>query len=142
MPKSINTYDDLSKELKKRLNKPDVCASNLINILKVILEVVELSSVNGSQKKTFAISLLNKIIDEADIVNREKRECKKLIENGTVSNTIDLVISASKKDVQINNKTKKKSKLLKNISKISMSLTAIKLQKKRRGSYPKRHSKE
>lgn len=100
--KKLETFDEIARELKRRAGHIEMSVNNFMTILHYVLEVVELSKAKGPQKKTFAISLLNKIIDEADICNEEKNECRNMINNGTVSNTIDLVITASKKKTKIN----------------------------------------
>lgn len=99
---TIETFEEISVELKKRIGHLEVSVDNLMIILQYVLEVVELTKAKGPQKKAFAISLLKQIIDEADINQNEKSNCYVLINNGTVSNTIDLVITASKKKTKLN----------------------------------------
>lgn len=129
--KKLETFDEIAKELKKRAGHIEMSVNNLMSILQYILEVVELSKAKGPQKKTLAISLLNQIINEADICKEEKDECRKMINNGTVSNTIDLVITASKKKTKIN----------KNKKRLSMNFNSKKafLLQNRFGN-PRRHS--
>tara|TARA_B100000401_G_C52626725_1_gene634038 strand:- start:358 stop:744 length:387 start_codon:yes stop_codon:yes gene_type:complete len=115
--KKLETFDEIARELKRRAGHIEMSVNNLMTILQYILEVVELTKAKGPQKKTFAISLLNQIIDEADISNEEKNECRNMIKNGTVSNTIDLVITASKKKTKIN---KNKKRLSLNFNKASI----------------------
>jgi len=131
--KKLETFDEISAELKRRAGHIEMSVNNLMTILQYILEVVELSIAKGPQKKTFAISLLNQVIDEADICKEEKDECRNMVNNGTVSNTIDLVISASKKKTKINKKKKRLS--------LSFSKKAMALQN-RFGNETRRYSKD
>lgn len=126
----VKTYDDISNELKKRLNNTDIRLNNLMNVLKAVMEVVELTKVDGTNKKKFALSLLEQIIDEANIDKEEENECKKMINNGTISNTIDLVILASKNKVKIN----KRKGVIKRISRTVSSKARV-LQKRQRRSH-------
>ena len=102
MKKKLETYEEMTEELNKRTSYLEVSVDNLITILQYILEIVELTKAKGPQKKTLAITLLKYTIDKAEISVNEKDNCYILINNGTIANTIDLVISASKKKIKLN----------------------------------------
>ena len=138
MKKGTFDIEKLYSELKKRLGHLEVSVDNLMIILQYILEVVELTKVKDPQKKALAISLLKQIVSEADIDESERENCNIIINNGTVSNTIDLVITASKKKTKLN----KHKSLVKRILNRRSCKRAENLQTKLRYKGNKRHSKD
>lgn len=76
---------------------------NLLKILKIGIEIVEFLNLKGSEKKRLVIDLVKKYVEEVEIDNLEKNMCLELVNNGTVEGTIDLVISASNGELNINN---------------------------------------
>tara|TARA_Y100001970_G_C14257575_1_gene876662 strand:- start:1790 stop:2272 length:483 start_codon:yes stop_codon:yes gene_type:complete len=111
---AFKTFEEISVELKKRVENLEISVDNLMIILQDVLEVVELTKAKGPQKKAFAISLLKQIVSEADIDESERENCNLIINNGTISNTIDLVITASKKKTKLNKKKGIMNRLSKN----------------------------
>lgn len=136
------TFEEISIELKKKIENTEISVDNLIKILQVVLEVVESTKVKGPQKKVYAISLLKQIVSEADIDKSEKDNCNILINNGIISNTIDLVITASKKKTKLNNKKSLIKRISKRISKSISKRLAENLQTKIRYRSAKRSSKD
>ena len=96
-------FNVITKELNEKIEHIKVSPKNIISILEYIIEIVELSEVKGQKKKVLALTLLTNIINDSELDNDEKELCMKLINNGTVSDTIDLVISASRGNLDINN---------------------------------------
>ena len=76
---------------------------NLLKILKIGIEIVEFLNLKGTEKKRLVIDLVKKYVEEVEIDNLEKNMCLELINNGTVEGTIELVISASNGELNINN---------------------------------------
>lgn len=76
---------------------------NLLKILKIGIEIVEFLNLKGSEKKRLVIDLVKKYVEEVEIDNLEKNMCLELVNNGTVEGTIELVISASNGELNINN---------------------------------------
>lgn len=137
--KKIETYEETAEELKKKVGYIEVSVENLITILQYILEIVELTKKKGPQKKTLAITLLKQLIDESEANVIEKDDCYIMINNGTISNTIDLVISASKKKTKLN---KYKSIVKRILHKYNISKQARSLQQKMRRKQKKTSGKK
>lgn len=76
---------------------------NLLKILKIGIEIVEFLNLKGTEKKRLVIDLVKKYVEEVEIDNLEKNMCLELLNNGTVEGTIELVISASNGELNINN---------------------------------------
>lgn len=75
-------------------------STNLTHIIRYAMETVEIYNLNGNQKKEMAISLIKQLIN--DVNQKEKDIILQLIENGSVPETIDIIIAASKGELKLN----------------------------------------
>lgn len=127
----LKTFEEIYLEVIKKIDNYEVSVDNFILILENVLEVVELTKKQkDSKKKEIVILLLKKIVNDANISESEKRDCNLIIDNGTVSNTIDLLIN----DCKNNNKLNKRKSLIRRILSRKNNKTAENLQRKS-GSY-------
>ena len=127
MRRNTIILDDILQKLNRRIEHLEVSINDIIPILQHILEIVEETILKGPQKKGLAISLLKQVINNSDLKKEDKEECYIVINNGIISDTIDLVISASKNNIKVN---KKKSFIKKWSSRtLRRNKTAAKLQR-------------
>lgn len=127
----LKTFEEIYLEVIKKIDNYEVSVDNFILILENVLEVVELTKKQkDSKKKEIVILLLKKIVNDANISESEKRDCNLIIDDGTVSNTIDLLIN----DCKNNNKLNKRKSLIRRILSRKNNKTAENLQRKS-GSY-------
>lgn len=114
--KKLITNEEITNELKKRIEDIELSYNNFNLILHHILEVVELTKTSGKNKKDKAIYLIKQIIDKSNIDDKEKKIYYEIIDNNIISNIIDLIVLASKNKIKINKKKLKIRKLSKKIS--------------------------
>ena len=98
-----NLFDYCMLELKKKIEGIEVNADTVIVILKYAMEVVELSKAKGEKQRELAIKLVRKVIVDAPIGDEKEKLLLDLIDNGILANTVDLVVEASRGDVNVNN---------------------------------------
>ena len=102
----MKKFEDIYIELVdkvKGIEGFELNAHNLIKILRITIEIVEVLEMPGKEKKTLVIDLIKKYIQESDINETEKNICLEMINNGTLAETIDLVIDASNGELDVNN---------------------------------------
>ena len=116
--KKFITLDSILEEFKNKFREVHINSSNLINVLKNIIEIVELIKIKGSDKKIYAINLLRLLINDSTMEKKEKEMCIFMLDNNIISDIIDIIILASKNKIKIN-----KGKL-KNIRKISKKISS------------------
>lgn len=104
----INQYEKLSLEI----------------IVKTIIEDVDILNISGDDKKKLALQLITECI-EAIPENNYKIALLSSIESGVISQMIDLIILASKKQLKLNKKTI--SKIIISYLKCCISILHIKL---------------
>jgi len=90
-----NNYDKEYQELEKKIQHIKVGAKTLMIILEYVLDIVEnVEGIKGNKKKTLAILLITKVVENAKLDEDDKKLCMAMIDNGVIGDTIDLVVNA------------------------------------------------
>ena len=90
-----NNYDKEYQELEKKIQHIKVGAKTLMIILEYVLDIVEhVEGIRGNKKKTLAILLITKVVENATLDEDDKKLCMAMIDNGVIGDTIDLVVNA------------------------------------------------
>ena len=59
----------------------------------------------GEEKKQLVLKMLRKYVDESNMSDDEKELCNSLITNGTLSETINIIIAAARGELDIKDTT-------------------------------------
>ena len=86
--KMTSEYLRAKRELSRYCMNIDINASNLFTILKHTMEIVELTKVKGKEQKTMCLELLNDLIKESDISDKNSL-LKLTVSEGPLEKTID-----------------------------------------------------
>ena len=78
---------------------------SVLHVLKVTIECIDKVKVKQN-KKLMALGIIGVVVRESSIESSKKTMLLDLINNGTLQNTIDLIIDASRGKLEINKKTK------------------------------------
>ena len=100
-----NEFETLFKgsldSIREKVSTINICPSTLHLILKYVMEEVESTPIKGIKQKEFALKLIRELI--IDLTDKEDEETLlKLLDNGTISNIIDLIVDASNGKLNIN----------------------------------------
>ena len=95
-------FDESLTELKKRLADKEVNAATLIVILRVAMEMVEATRLKGDEQKELANRLVRQVVVDAPIADENEKLLLDMIDKKVLENTIDLVVAASKGNLDIN----------------------------------------
>ena len=98
---NLNNYNEALKEVRYLLDKTNINLFNLPAILKSVMEVVDNIPMSGSDKKIYALKIVREIVDEKTY-GEEEAVLLLLIDNGSVGNMIDLIIDATRGNLNIN----------------------------------------
>ena len=97
----INIFSKSLNTIKEKASVINIRPSTLHLILKYVMEEVETTPVKGAEQKEFALKLIKELI--IDLTDKEDEETLlKLLNDGTISNMIDLIIDATKGKLNIN----------------------------------------
>lgn len=88
-------------KVKEKLGNTEVKSNTMHLIIKYVMETVEDFPKSGSERKDLAISIIKVLVNELP-KSSEKTFIQETINNGLVSNTIDLIITATKGELSIN----------------------------------------
>ena len=99
-------FNEVLKNLNEKLKDKEINVSNLMFIVQNTMEVVELSKAKGEDQKDLAVKLIEKIVVDAPISDSTEKLILDMIEQGVVGSTIDLVIAATKGELNINKASK------------------------------------
>ena len=84
----------------------DINAENIVTVLRFAMEVVEATQLKGEAQKTLVEKLVRQVVIDAPITDDKEKLLLDMVDNGVVGNMADLVVSASKGEVDINSAVK------------------------------------
>ena len=90
------------KMLKVKTEGTEINATSVIKVMKIAMEVVEITEVKGKEQKDLAIKLVRQLVVDAPITDDKEKLLLDMIDNNILGDTIDLVIQATKGEVDIN----------------------------------------
>ena len=95
----------LVSSVKDRIGLDKLTSNTIHIVLKETMELVEELNIPGSEKRDNVLRVVKVLVE--DLVNdgNEKQLILDIIENNVLENTMDLIIKASKGEININNKT-------------------------------------
>lgn len=88
--------------LKDKLKQKDISVENVMIIVRNAMEVVESTQVKGEQQKYLAVNLIKKVVVDAPISDEKEKLLLDMLKEGVIGSTIDLVVAASRGQLNIN----------------------------------------
>ena len=97
-------YDECLKKLKIKLSELnlEITPDSITTVIKLAMEVVEASKLKGAAQKKLVTKIVRKVVVDAPIADEKEKLLLDMIDQGIVGNVIELVVSASKGEVDIN----------------------------------------
>jgi len=104
-------YDNALILVKDKISNITIRASTIHLIIKYVMETVEKTSIKGTEQKDLALRLIRALI--VDLTDKEDEKILlKLLDDGTISNMIDLIVDATRGKLNINKVVTVSSKLI------------------------------
>ena len=94
--------EKVMNEVMEQLKNTEINMPNVMKIVKITMEVIELTKVKGEKQKDLAVKVVKKIVIGAPIVDDQKKNIIQMIDGEVLSSTIDLIVAASKGQLNIN----------------------------------------
>ena len=95
-------FESCLKQVKLTIGTTEINAKNIMYVVKVAMEVVEASSVKGADQKIMVNRLVSKLVIDAPISDAKEKLLLDILDEGIVDEVIDLVVSASKGELNLN----------------------------------------
>jgi hypothetical protein len=98
---SDSIYEDALVRLKDKVTDLVIRSTSMPLIIKYVIEIFEGTPITGREKKTMSLKLIRAII--VDLTEGEdERILTLLLDDGTISDLIELVIDATKGKLDVN----------------------------------------
>ena len=95
-----HSLEKLSNALQKR--NIDVTPKTITAVVGIAMEIVEASKLKGEQQNELVTKIVRQIVVDAPIADEQEKLILDIIDQGIVSNVINLVISATRGELDIN----------------------------------------
>ena len=102
-------FDSSLGQLKERSKNIEINGQTIMIVVKYSMEIIELTELKGTEQKEMAIKLVKKLVEDINLDENVKKIINGIVESGALSVTIDLIIDASKGNLNINLKKKLKT---------------------------------
>ena len=100
-PNIKNIYEKILIKVKEKMSVMKLRSSTLHLIIKYVMEEIEESPVKGTEQKEMALKILRELV--VDLTeNEDEKVLTQLLDDGTISNMIDLIVDATKGKLNIN----------------------------------------
>lgn len=99
---NVSDFDKALDSLKDKLKNVEINISNIMIVVKSAMEVVEMTRLKGNEQKDLAVKLIKAIVIDAPISDSKEKLILDMIEGGVIDSTIDLVVAASKGQLNVN----------------------------------------
>ena len=79
-----------------------ISPDTILDVLKLGMEVVELSSMRGTEKRDAVISMVRNAVVDAPMSDEVERILLEMIDDGILSHMIDVIVAASRGELHLN----------------------------------------
>ena len=100
----VEEYSHCLIKLKQELKKRGIVinAKTITIVIKIAMEIVETSQVKGEEQKKLVEKIVRQVVIIAPISDEKEKLLLDMIDEGVVGEVIELVVSATKGEVNIN----------------------------------------
>ena len=89
-------------KIKLKIGDTEINPKNIMYVVKIAMEVVELTEVKGKDQKILVNKLIAKLVMDAPIKDAKEKLLLDILDEGIVDEVIELVVSASKGELNLN----------------------------------------
>tara|TARA_Y100000816_G_scaffold274509_1_gene241860 strand:+ start:1273 stop:1692 length:420 start_codon:yes stop_codon:yes gene_type:complete len=88
--------------LKDKLNVETLNSELIIKFVVMVMELVEDTEIKGKSQKDLVLQIVTEIINESQLSDEEKKLYFTILNSNNTSNTIDIIVDASKGNLNLN----------------------------------------
>jgi len=79
-----------------------ITSKTITTVIQISMEIVEATALKGEEQKKLVEKLVKKVVKDSPITDEKEKLLLAMIDEGIVGNVIDLVISATKGELDVN----------------------------------------
>jgi len=102
MADNQKVFQDSLKVLHEHMGGLEVNADNIMQVLRFAMEVVEVTELKGTAQRDLALKLVRQVIVDAPVSDEKEQLLLGLVDSGVLTGTIDLIVDASKGELDVN----------------------------------------
>ena len=97
-------FDSSLKKLNETLESRniEITSKTITTVIKICMEIVEATQLKGKEQKILVERLVKKVVKDAPISDDKEKLLLDMIDEGIVGDVIDLVVSATKGELDVN----------------------------------------
>ena len=97
-------FDTSLKKLNEKLESRniEITPTTITIVIKICMEIAEATKLKGKEQKVLVERLIKKVVKDAPITDEKEKLLLDMIEEGVVGDVIDLVVSATKGELDVN----------------------------------------
>tara|TARA_B100000902_G_scaffold74377_1_gene79339 strand:+ start:744 stop:1160 length:417 start_codon:yes stop_codon:yes gene_type:complete len=97
-------FDASLRKLNTELASRDIVITSktITTVIQISMEIVEATSLKGEEQKKLVEKLVTKSVKDAPITEEKRKLLLSMIDEGIVGDVIDLVVSATKGELDVN----------------------------------------
>ena len=97
-------FDSSLRKLNAELASRDIVITSktITTVIQISMEIVEATSLKGEEQKKLVEKLVTKSVKDAPITEEKRKLLLSMIDEGIVGDVIDLVVSATKGELDVN----------------------------------------
>jgi hypothetical protein len=88
--------------VSQKMDGKVITLENIMIYVKCAMELAELRDLEGPEQKQLVIHTIRKLVRESNLSSENEMVCLDFIDSGTLSQTIDIIIDATKGRLNIN----------------------------------------
>lgn len=75
---------------------------SVMSLVRLAMEIVEAQPVKGAKQRDIAVKAIQRFVEESTLSDSLKLQVHTMVQNGSLADTIDLVVAATKGQLDIN----------------------------------------
>jgi len=97
-------FDSSLKKLNETLESRniEITSKTITTVIKICMEIAEATKLKGKEQKVLVERLVKKVVKDSPISDEKEKLLLDMIEEGIVGDVIDLVVSATKGELDVN----------------------------------------
>lgn len=115
------TLEGAQNEFELKVASLVISPSTIILVLQYAMEAVELTTLSGAEKKHAVVQLVKKAVVDAPIDSGVESILLEMIDDGIIGHTIDIIVSASRGELNLNGVAKTSQIMCSNLAPLCVS---------------------
>jgi len=97
----VKELETARENFELKIASLSITPDTIIKVLQYAMEAVEATALTGAEKKNAVIDIVRKVVVDAPLDDHTEKILVEMIEDGIVGHTIDIIVSASRGNLNL-----------------------------------------